>query len=117
VTLTALEDIIIANGAEAFLVETFGQLRYTMNDRSQDVRKTFYAVLEAWMTKMELTAMRQYEHHFIIYLLNGLSDDCPEINASCRNFLEVHGARMKETLQVLGKEAEDEDMKTEGEAD
>lgn len=34
VTLRSLEDIMIANGAEAFLVETFGQLRYTMNDRS-----------------------------------------------------------------------------------
>ena len=116
VTLKSLEDIIIANGAEAFLIETFGQLRYTMNDRSQDVRKMFYTVLQSWMTKMELTAMRQYEHHFIIYLLNGLSDDCPEINAECREFLEVHGTRMKETLQALGKEeAQDEEMKTEGE--
>jgi len=34
VTLRALEDIMISFGAEAFMVETFGQLRFTMNDRS-----------------------------------------------------------------------------------
>lgn len=53
---------------------------------------------------MEFSSLRGYEHHFIIYLLNGLSDDCPEISNDCHEFLEIHGARMKETLAALGKD-------------
>jgi hypothetical protein len=64
----------------------------------------FYSVLKSWMTKMEFSSLRGYEHHFIIYLLNGLSDDCPEISNDCHEFLEIHGARMKETLAALGKD-------------
>ena len=60
---------------------------------------------------MELQALRANEKYFINFLLNGLSDDCKEINEQCRDFLEVHGGRMKEALKALGEE--DEDMKSE----
>jgi hypothetical protein len=69
-----------------------------MNDRSQDVRKTFYEVLQNWMTKMELSSLRVNEKNFILFLLNGLSDDCEEINLQCKDFLEIHGGRMREAL-------------------
>jgi len=36
-----------------------------------------------------------------MYLLNGLSDDCPEISQQCRDFLELHGNRMKATLDEI----------------
>ena len=110
-----MSDICITPGAESYMSEALGQLRYTMNDRSQDVRKTFYDVLQNWMTKMEISSLRLNEKHFILYLLNGLSDDCEEINNQCKDFLEIHGERMKDALQALGEgdEEENADMKSE----
>lgn len=47
---------------------------------------------------MELSSLRVNEKNFILFLLNGLSDDCEEINIQCKEFLEIHGGRMKEAL-------------------
>lgn len=69
-----------------------------MNDRSQDVRTAFYEVLRHWMTNMELQSLRDVEHHLILFLLNGLSDENSDIAESCKVFLEEHGKRMKEAL-------------------
>jgi hypothetical protein len=46
-----------------------------MNDRSQDVRVTFYEVLKHWLTNMEINSLRKYENHFVLFLLNGISDE------------------------------------------
>lgn len=100
---------MIARNAEQFMVECFNQFRYTQNDRSQDVRRVFYEVLTSWMTNMEITSLRMFENNFILYLLNGLSDECEEISAKCRNFLEEHGARMKDALKALGEDEEPKD--------
>mmetsp|Transcript_10853 Transcript_10853/g.14620 ORF Transcript_10853/g.14620 Transcript_10853/m.14620 type:complete len:122 (+) Transcript_10853:450-815(+) len=59
ITLKGLKDVIVARGAESFLGDSIAQLKYSMNDRSQDVRKTFYDVLRHWMTHMELSALRE----------------------------------------------------------
>jgi len=56
------------------------------------------------MTNMEIQSLRAFEHHFILYLLNGISDDHAEISSSCTDFLEEHGKRMREALQALGEE-------------
>ena len=69
-----------------------------MNDRSQDVRTTFYDVLCHWMTNMELQSLRDSETYFVLFLLNGLSDDNENIRNKCQTFLEEHGKRMKEAL-------------------
>ena len=54
-TLRGLKDILCARGAEPFLEgNTMAQLRFSMNDRSQDVRATFYEVLFHWMTKIDI---------------------------------------------------------------
>ena len=34
ITLRGLKDVIVARGAEGFLTDTVGQLKYSMNDRS-----------------------------------------------------------------------------------
>ena len=78
-----------------------------MNDRSTDVRKTFYEVLRYWMTNMEIQGLRAVESSFIGFLLNGMSDEDKEISVSCRDFLEEHGKRMKEALIALGDEEEE----------
>ena len=82
-----------------------------MNDRSQDVRATFYDVLFHWMTKMELHYLRQYESEFIQFLLNGIADDKLEIGPKCAEFLENHGKRMEEALKALGEEDENAEIK------
>lgn len=58
ITLLGLKDVIVARGAETFLADSVAQLKYSMNDRSQEVRLTFYEVLRHWMKNMELTALR-----------------------------------------------------------
>lgn len=84
------------------------QLKFTMNDRSQDVRQTFYDVLFHWMQNMDIHYLRQYESDFVQFLLNGIADDKLDIGPTCIKFLEEHGCRMKEAMQAIG---EDEDIK------
>ena len=60
------------------------------------------------MTNMEISSLRTYESHMVLFLLNGLSDENKEVSEACRLFLEEHGKRMKEALQVLGEEEQEE---------
>ena len=54
-TLAGLKDVMACKGAEPFLEgHTMSQLRFTMNDRSQDVRAKFYEVLFHWMQTVEI---------------------------------------------------------------
>lgn len=82
-----------------------------MNDRSHDVRQTFISVLKYWMVHMELKSLRMFESNFILYLLNGAADENQEIATLCIDFLEEHGARMRDALRQLGED-EDEEMKS-----
>ena len=75
VTLRGLKDVIVARGAELFLADSVPQLKFSMNDRSTDVRTTFYEVLRHWMKNMELSALRNQESFLIQFLLNGISDE------------------------------------------
>ena len=53
---------------------------------------------------MEINSLRQHEHHFILFLLNGIADEIPEIREKCKNVLEEHGKNMKEALIEMGEE-------------
>jgi len=97
-TLRGLKDVLVARGAEGFLGDSVNQLKMTMNDRSQDVRITFYEVLRHWMTNMELASLREQEKHLIQFLLNGIADDNESVRSSSLTFLEEHGARMRSAL-------------------
>ena len=99
----------MARGAEMHIIDSVPQLKFVMNDRSQDVRATFYDVLCHWMTNMELEGLRTAEGHFILFLLNGLSDENEQVRTKCSSFLEDHGKRMKEVLAAIGDE-EDAEM-------
>lgn len=58
-TLRGLKDVLSAKGAEPFFEgNTMAQLKFVMNDRSQDVRATFYDVLFHWMVKIDLHYLR-----------------------------------------------------------
>ena len=50
VTLQGMKDIIVARGAERYTEDALVQLKFSMNDRSTDVRNVFYSVLRHWMT-------------------------------------------------------------------
>lgn len=56
---------------------------------------------------MEIHSLRQYEHHFVLFLLNGLSDEVQDIQAVCNQLLEDHGRNMKDALIQLGEEESD----------
>lgn len=60
---------------------------------------TFYnQLMRQWLTSMEMHALRKYEHHFVLFLLNGLSDEIPEISNAAKEMLEEHGKNMKDAL-------------------
>lgn len=75
-----LRDVIVSRGAEPFLQEAIEQLKYSMNDRSQDVRLTFYVdVLNHWINNMEINSLKEYDPIFVQFLLNGITDEYSEI--------------------------------------
>jgi len=47
---------------------------------------------------MEIHSLIKYEHHFVLYLLNGLADEIPDICKHSREMLEDHGRNMKDAL-------------------
>ncbi len=108
-TLLGLQDVLACRGAEQFLEEALPQLKFAMNDRSQDVRATFYDhVLRHWLTNIEIHSLMKYEHHFVLFLLNGLSDEIPDISMAAKDMLEMHGRNMKDALIQMGEEKPDE---------
>ena len=111
VTLLGLKDVIVARGAEGFLADSVPQLKFSMNDRSQDVRVKFYEVLRHWMKNMELSALREQESFLIQFLLNGISDENQTVRSDSLSFLEEHGARMRAALRALGEDEDDEECK------
>eukprot|EP00351_Strombidinopsis_sp_SopsisLIS2011_P003155 CAMPEP_0116878956 /NCGR_PEP_ID=MMETSP0463-20121206/10707_1 /TAXON_ID=181622 /ORGANISM="Strombidinopsis sp, Strain SopsisLIS2011" /LENGTH=61 /DNA_ID=CAMNT_0004527697 /DNA_START=778 /DNA_END=963 /DNA_ORIENTATION=- len=58
---------------------------------------------------MEINSLRKYESHFVMFLLNGIADDNPDISKTCREFLEKHGLRMRDALKQLGEEEDDQE--------
>jgi hypothetical protein len=55
---------------------------------------------------MEIHSLIKYENHFVLFLLNGLSDEIPEISKVCKNMLEEHGKNMHDALVQMGEEEE-----------
>ena len=47
---------------------------------------------------MEIHSLRKYEHHFVLFLLNGTADEIPEISKACKDLLEEHGKNMHDAL-------------------
>jgi hypothetical protein len=78
-----------------------------MNDRSQDVRITFYEVLDHWLNNVEINSMKEFDSHFVMFLLNGVSDENHDISSKCKIMLEEHGRAMREALIALGEEEDD----------
>ena len=65
-TLKGLRDVLTAKGAAQFLEgPALAQLKFAMNDRSQDVRAEFYNVLFHWMQKIEIHYLKQYDADFV----------------------------------------------------
>lgn len=103
ISLRGLKDVLVARGAEFFLADCMNQLKFVMNDRSADVRRTFFEVVQYWMTKMDIHAIKAFEGDFTLLLLNGVADEQAEISGMCSDFLEAHGNRMRDALRQLGE--------------
>jgi hypothetical protein len=63
---------------------------------------------------MEVYSMKQNYHYFVLFLLNGISDDSKDISVKCQILLEDHGNKMREVYKVLG---EDEEQKMDVDSD
>jgi hypothetical protein len=73
---------------------------------------TFYdVVLKHWLVSMEIHALIKYEHHFVLFLLNGLSDEIADIAKASKEMLESHGHNMRDALIQMGDEKAEEDEK------
>lgn len=71
---------------------------------------TFYdQVMRHWLVNIEIHSLRKYEHHFVLFLLNGLSDEIIDIGGVCKELLEEHGKTMREALIQMGEEQEESD--------
>ena len=95
---------MVARGAELFLQDCIGQLKFSMNDRSVDVRRSFFEVVQYWMTHMDINAIKMFEADFVLILLNGVADEQEEVSTACKCFLEDHGNRMRDALKQLGED-------------
>jgi len=51
---------------------------------------------------MEIHALIKYEHHFVLFLLNGLSDEIADIAKASKEMLESHGHNMRDALIQMG---------------
>lgn len=72
---------------------------------------TFYdVVLRHWLTSMEIHALIKYEHHFVLFLLNGLSDEIADIAKASKEMLESHGHNMRDALIQMGDEKAEEEV-------
>lgn len=72
---------------------------------------TFYdVVLKHWLTSMEIHALIKYEHHFVLFLLNGLSDEIADIAKTSKELLESHGHNMRDALIQMGEEKAEEEV-------
>jgi hypothetical protein len=58
---------------------------------------------------MEIHSLMKYEHHFVLYLINGMSDEIEEIRCWCTTLLEEHGRNMRDALIQMGQEQEQSD--------
>lgn len=103
ITLIGLQDVLVARNAELYLQDCMKALRFIMNDRSADVRRTFYEVCEHWLTKMDINAIKVFEGDFVLCLLNGVADEQEDIGLLAKQLLDDHGKRMKDALQQLGE--------------
>lgn len=91
----SLKDVILAHKAEDFLEETFPQLKLSINDRSQDVRKEFFLMVKEWLKQLEFNALKKYEKTLIQFLLNGIADLNTDVQATCIELLDAHGKEMR----------------------
>lgn len=55
---------------------------------------------------MEINALKEYDSTFVLFLLNGITDESKEIADMCVQMLEEHGKNMREALIQLGEEDE-----------
>ena len=75
-TLIGMRDVLVTRGAEPFIEDALTQLKFAMNDRSIDVRQTFYSqVMPKWITEMDINSLKLFDSSFVLFLLNGLSDE------------------------------------------
>ena len=98
-SLLSLKQVIIAKNAEPFLEDALAQLKLTANDRSPDVKKTLYDMVEFWFTNLETASLITFEKDLLLLMINGVADEKEETSQSCIAVIETHGKNMREYLE------------------
>jgi len=61
------------------------------NDKNIDVRKSFYQVTYNIILNFNVVLLNKFEHHLVIFLLNGISDENSDVSCISKEFLEKAG--------------------------
>ena len=84
-------DILITESSGKFFEDGLTSLKKVTNDKNPEVRKTLYQITYNLITNFNIMYLNKFEHHLVIFLLNGLSDENQEIAATSREYLEKAG--------------------------
>lgn len=82
---------MITEGSGKFFEDALVPLRKVTNDKNSDVRRTLYQVTFSLLSNFNILFLNKFEHHLVIFLLNGLSDENQEIAFSSKELLEKAG--------------------------
>ncbi len=91
----ALADCLLCDNAGKNFEEAIPYLKVIANDKNYDVRKALYSAVYKLVTNFNIIYLRKYEHHLVILLMNGLSDEKTDIQMMCLKGLEDAGKYRK----------------------
>lgn len=78
-------------GSGKFFEDSLVFLKKMTNDKNIDVRKSFYHSTYNLLLNFNIMLLNKFEHHLVIFLLNGLSDENLEVSNTSKEFLEKAG--------------------------
>jgi hypothetical protein len=82
---------LITEGSGKFFEDALVPLRKVTNDKNSDVRKTLYQMTFNLISNFNILFLNKFEHHLVIFLLNGLSDENQDISVVSKDLLEKAG--------------------------
>eukprot|EP00824_Muranothrix_gubernata_P001325 TRINITY_DN1150_c0_g1_i1.p3 TRINITY_DN1150_c0_g1~~TRINITY_DN1150_c0_g1_i1.p3 ORF type:complete len:176 (-),score=20.83 TRINITY_DN1150_c0_g1_i1:6-533(-) len=103
-TLKAICAIIALPKATYLLSDGLPQLRVICNDKIKDVRETMIDCVQVWLNKFDYKHLKQFEAELLLYLLNGSSDENPEISKKSLEIIEDYGSNLKKLMEELEEE-------------
>ncbi|KRX02552.1 Armadillo-type fold [Pseudocohnilembus persalinus] len=95
VTLDALCSILLTQQGGGSIEHVMPSLNKIVYDHNNDVRKATYQALGKILNGFSIGNLKMYESDLLILLLNGLSDEIPEIVQESQKIIEEVGLKRK----------------------